>query len=71
MEGRWHDRRLGEMLFADYVENVWFPSKHLELSTRAGYRYNLDKHFIPFFGTPTDGQDPALPGPGVGDQGYC
>ena len=50
MEGRWRDRRLGEMLFADYVENVWFPSKHLELSTRAGYRYNLDKHFIPFFG---------------------
>ena len=50
MEGRWRDRRLGEMLFADYVENVWFPSKHLELSTRAGYRSNLDKHFLPFFG---------------------
>jgi integrase len=26
------------------------PGKHLELSTRAGYSYNLDKHFIPFFG---------------------
>jgi hypothetical protein len=37
LEGRWRDRRLGEMPFADYVENVWFPSKHLELSTRAGY----------------------------------
>jgi integrase len=50
LEGRWLDRRLGEMTFADYVENVWLPSKHLELSTRAGYRYNLDKHFLPFFG---------------------
>jgi hypothetical protein len=37
-EGRWRDRRLGEMPFTDYVENVWFPSKHPELSTRAGYR---------------------------------
>ena len=34
LEGRWRDRRLGEMPFADYVENVWFPSKHLELLIR-------------------------------------
>ena len=50
LDGRWRDRRLGEMPFADFVENVWWPSKHLELSTRAGYRSNLDMHFLPFFG---------------------
>jgi hypothetical protein len=40
LDGRWRDRRLGEMPFADFVEKVWLPSKHLELSTRAGYRSN-------------------------------
>ena len=34
----------------DYVEQVWWPSPHLEVSTRAGYRANLDKHFLPYFG---------------------
>ena len=28
----------------------WWPSRHLEVSTRAGYRCYLDKHFLPFFG---------------------
>ena len=28
----------------------WLPSKHVETSTKAAYRSNLDKHFIPFFG---------------------
>jgi len=51
LDGRWRDRRLGEMPFADFVENVWWPSKHLELSTKAGYRSNLDTHFLPFFGS--------------------
>ena len=49
-EGRWHDRTLGTTTFASYVEETWFPSKHLEASTRAGYRSNLDRHFLPYFG---------------------
>jgi integrase len=29
----------------------WLPSKHLEATTRAAYRSNLDRHFLPFFGS--------------------
>jgi integrase len=29
---------------------VWWPSLHLEVSTKAAYRSNLDRHFLPFFG---------------------
>jgi integrase len=50
LRGAWSDRSLGATTFRDYVEQVWFPSKHLEPSTRAGYRSNLDRHFLPFFG---------------------
>jgi Phage integrase, N-terminal SAM-like domain len=32
------------------VEKTWLPSKHIELTTRAAYHSNLDKHFFPFFG---------------------
>jgi Phage integrase, N-terminal SAM-like domain len=32
------------------VERTWLPSKHIELTTRAAYHSNLDKHFFPFFG---------------------
>lgn len=49
-EGRWRDRALGTTTFAVYVESIWFPSKHLEASTRASYRSNLDRHFLPNFG---------------------
>src|SRR5215204_2693713 len=49
-DGRWRDRKLGAITFASYVEETWFPSKHLEASTRAGYRSNLDRHFLPYFG---------------------
>lgn len=48
--GTWIDRVSGRTTFDEYVENVWWPSRHLEVSTRAGYRSYLDKHFIPFFG---------------------
>jgi integrase len=41
---------VGATTFATYVEETWFPSKHLELSTRQGYRSNLDRHFLPYFG---------------------
>jgi integrase len=49
-DGSWLDRSAGRITFGDYVEQVWWPSRHLEVSTRAGYRANLDKHFLPHFG---------------------
>ena len=49
-EGSWHDHSRGQVTFADYVETVWLPSKHVETSTLAAYRSYLDKHFIPTFG---------------------
>ncbi|HEX3827234.1 MAG TPA: site-specific integrase [Sporichthyaceae bacterium] len=48
--GSWFDRTAGKVSFRDYVEETWWPSRHLELSTRQGYRSNLDRHFLPFFG---------------------
>ena len=39
-----------KMTFREYVEKTWLPSKHIELTTRAAYHSNLDKHFLPFFG---------------------
>jgi integrase len=49
-DGSWIDRTAGRIIFTDYVGNVWWPSRHLEVSTRAGYRSYLDKHFLPYFG---------------------
>ena len=49
-EGSWIDRQSGRITFRDYVETVWWPSLHLEMSTKAAYRSNLDTHFLPFFG---------------------
>lgn len=48
--GTWIDRVSGRTTFDEYVEKVWWPSRHLEVSTRAAYRSYLDKHFIPYFG---------------------
>lgn len=50
-DGRWLDRNAGKVLFQDFVEQQWWPSQHhLELTTKAAYRNNLDKHFLPFLG---------------------
>ena len=49
--GTWVDPISGKTTFKDYVEKVWWPSRHLEASTKAGYRSYLDKHFLPYFGT--------------------
>jgi site-specific recombinase XerD len=49
-EGAWHDHSRGQVTFAEYVETVWLPSKHVETSTLAAYRRYLEKHFIPTFG---------------------
>jgi hypothetical protein len=44
-----HDHTRGQVTFAAYVETVWLPSKHVETSTLAAYRFCLDKHFNPTF----------------------
>ena len=49
-DGSWIDRSAGRITFRDYVEKVWWPSRHLEVSTMAGYRANLNRHFLPYFG---------------------
>jgi integrase len=49
-QGTWHDHSRGQVTFADYVQTVWLPSKHVETSTLAAYRSYLNKHFIPVFG---------------------
>ncbi len=50
-EGAWVDRTAGKIRFSDYVEQSWWPNlAHLELTTKAAYRSNLDAHFLPCFG---------------------
>ena len=46
----WIDPVDGKLTFERYVEDYWWPSRQLELTTRAAYRSYLDKHFIPYFG---------------------
>ena len=48
--GSWIRPSAGRITFRDYVERVWLPSRQVEVSTLAGYRSYLDKHFLPFFG---------------------
>jgi integrase len=48
--GAWFNRTAGKVTFRAYVEETWWPSRHLEISTKAGYRANLDRHFLPYFG---------------------
>ena len=50
LEGRWRDASLGAVTFKEYVERDWLPSKHIEVTTKAAYLSNLNKHFFPFFG---------------------
>ena len=49
-DGSWYDRQAGRVTFRSYVEDSWWPSRHLEVTTKAGYRSYLDKHFLPYFG---------------------
>lgn len=48
--GSWIDPRAGRITFQEYAEGVWLPSRHIEVSTRAGYVSYLRRHFVPFFG---------------------
>lgn len=45
------DSSRGKLTFAEYVDRYYWPAaQHLEPTTLAGYRSNLDSHFIPRFG---------------------
>ena len=47
----WLDPGAGKITFAQYAQEVWLPSRHLEVSTRAGYASYLRNHFVPYFGS--------------------
>jgi integrase len=49
--GRAGDAALRRIQFADYVNEQWFPNHVLEPSTRESYRYCIDRHIIPWFGS--------------------
>jgi integrase len=45
------DASRGKLAFAAYVERYYWPAaQHLEPTTLAAYRSNLDRHFLPYFG---------------------
>lgn len=44
-EGSWVERQAGRITFTDYVERHWWPSRHLEISTRSERQNEgLDHH---------------------------
>jgi len=49
-DGTWLDPNTGTITFQQYAEDVWLPSRHLEVTTRARYQSYLRIHFVPFFG---------------------
>jgi integrase len=49
--GTWVDASRTKMTFQEYVDRYYWPTaRHLELTTQAAYRSNLDRHFLPAFG---------------------
>lgn len=48
--GTWFDVSAGRVTFRTYALEVWWASLHVELTTKAAYRSNLETHFLPFFG---------------------
>jgi len=50
LSGQWLDPAAGRVTFKEYAEEVWLPSRHLEVTTHAGYASYLRNHFVPFFG---------------------
>ena len=48
--GRPNSSDRGKISFADYVNEQWFPNHVIEPTTREGYRYNLNRHILPWFG---------------------
>jgi integrase len=49
--GKAGDPAARTLRLADYVDKQWFPNHVLEPTTRESYRYCLDRHIIPWFGT--------------------
>jgi len=49
-EGRATDLRRARQKFRRYVEETWLPNHVMELTTREGYTYQIDKHILPWFG---------------------
>src|SRR5665647_2539158 len=49
-DGTWLDPGAGTITFQQYAQDVWLPSRHLEVTTRAGYLSYLRIHFVPYFG---------------------
>jgi len=50
--GDWTSPAAGRINFNDYLTRYYWPTTaHLEVSTRAAYRYYLDRHFVPRFGS--------------------
>src|SRR5450756_2219242 len=50
-DGSWIDPAGGRIGFHAYAMDVWLPSRHLEVTTRAGYLSYLRNHFVPYFGS--------------------
>ena len=48
--GTWIDPTAGKITLQEYAQDVWLPSRHLEVTTRDGYRSYLRNHFVSFFG---------------------
>src|SRR5450759_1654951 len=49
-DGTWIDPTAGRITFQEYAEEIWLPSRHLEVTSRAGYQSYLRNHFVPYFG---------------------
>ena len=49
-EGRLSDPRRGRQTFRRYVTEEWLPNHLIEVTTREGYTYQLNKHIMPWFG---------------------
>ncbi len=50
-QGRMGGADTGKLTFTRYVDEIWFPNHVLEPSTRESYRYSIDKHLKPTFGS--------------------
>jgi integrase len=50
-EGRPTITRHGGVTFRRYVDETWLRHHVIEPSTKEGYRYCLDRHLMPFFGS--------------------
>src|SRR5665647_2775242 len=60
-DGSWIDPAGGRIGFHAYAMEVWLPSRHLEVTTRAGYLSYLRNHFVPYFGsTPLSDITPSM-----------